>query len=369
MSELNTTPLTPWHVQQRARMVEFAGYSMPVQYEGVMAEHRAVRNACGIFDVSHMAELSVRGDSARQAVDRLVTNDVSRLAPGRVLYTALCRESGTVLDDLLVYCLEETRFLVVANASNHVKVRDWMVQHLPESAQLTDETERTALFALQGPRSRAVLKAWERAAPARETILGLEYYQAAPLDFGGVTCLVSRTGYTGEWGYEIYVPVEHALEWWEEILATGEAEGLTAVGLGARDTLRLEAGYSLYGHELDEDTTPFEAGIGWVVKLKGEDFIGKDALVQQKATGIPRRTVGLQLEDRAIGRQGAPVHAGGEVVGEVTSGTFSPTLERSIALARIRQDAADETLAVEIRGRLHASRRVALPFVPSRVKG
>jgi aminomethyltransferase len=368
MTELRRTPLTAWHEQHGGRMVDFAGYLMPVQYEGVMAEHRAVRQACGIFDISHMAEIALLGAGARAALDRLVTNNIATLAPGRAVYTALCNERGTVLDDLIVYCLDDARFLVVANASNRNKVVAWMRDHLAPGAQLEDDSDATALIAVQGPRSLAVMGAWPRLREHLAQLRELAYYRAFTLTLDGAGCLLSRTGYTGERGYELYAPAAKALLFWEELVAAGRAQALAPVGLGARDTLRLEAGYCLYGHELDEETTPFEAGIGWVVKLEGRAFIGRDALVRHQQQGVAARTIGLLLQERAIARQGAVVHCGGEPIGRVTSGTFSPTLQRGIALARLERDPAAAPLSVDVRGKLHQAEITAVPFVPTRVK-
>ena len=369
MSELLSTPLTGWHATHGGKMVEFAGYSMPVRYaDGVITEHKAVREAVGIFDVSHMGELEIRGAQARSNVDRLVTNDVAVLGPGQVLYSAMCNERGGTVDDVLVYCLNEERFMIVCNASNHRKVVAWVSERLQGDATLDDRTQQTALFAVQGPRSLDTLLAWDRAKAHADRLRVLEYYHCVYLDLGGVDVLVSRTGYTGEKGYELYLPVEHAVTLWEELLEAGAAHGLRPIGLGARDTLRLEAGYSLYGHELADDVTPFEAGIGWVVKLKAGDFVGRDALVAQKEVGAPHRTVALRLEGRNIPRDGAVVQADGGDAGVVTSGTFSPVLECGIGLARVRSDAVESTLTVDVRGKQVAADKVRLPFVPSRVK-
>ncbi len=369
MTELRRTPLSEWHRGHGARMSAFAGWDMPIRYpEGVIAEHLRVRRQAGIFDVSHMGELEIRGPLARADVHRLVTNDVRALAPGRVLYSALCNERGGVLDDVLVYCLDDERLWIVCNAANRDKIRDWVASRLSAGTTLADRSDSLALFAVQGPRSEEVLRAWPALADHRETLGALEYYHAAEIDVAGASLLLSRTGYTGEKGYELYLPAERAVDWWEQILAAGEAEGLGPVGLGARDTLRLEAGYSLYGHELDEETTPYEAGIGWVVKLRAGDFIGRDALVTQKENGVPRRTVALRLPGRSIPRQGAAVLADGREVGRVTSGSFSPVLEQGIGLARIESAAAELDLFVDVRGKAVEAERVRLPFVPTRVK-
>jgi len=369
MNQLRSTPLTDWHRAHGGKMVEFAGYDMPIRYtDGVIVEHKAVREACGIFDVSHMGELEVRGAEARTNVDRLVTNDVSMLEVGQVLYAAMCNPEGGIVDDVLVYCLGEERFMIVCNASNHAKVAAWVEQNLDGDASLHDVTADTALFAVQGPKALDALREWDRTSAHSGTLDALEYYRCAFLDLGGVDVLVSRTGYTGEKGYELYLPTDAGKNLWTELLAAGEAHGLRPIGLGARDTLRLEAGYSLYGQELADDVSPYEAGIGWTVRLKAGDFVGREVLAAQKADGPPRRTVALRLEGRNIPRQHAKVFRGDDVVGEITSGSFSPILECGIGLARIDAAAAGATLAVDVRGKPVEAERVKLPFVPSRVK-
>ncbi|HEX9641168.1 MAG TPA: glycine cleavage system aminomethyltransferase GcvT [Candidatus Krumholzibacteria bacterium] len=369
MTNLQRTALTAWHAENGAKLVEFAGYSMPLQYEGVVAEHRAVRRACGVFDVSHMAELRVTGSDARAEVNRLITNDVSKLEPGHAVYTALCNDAGMVLDDLLVYALADDDFMIVANACNRAKVTSWFAERLGTGASLRDESDETALVALQGPRSLDVLRAWPRLLSSTRAVEALEYYSCQRLQLDDMPLLLSRTGYTGEWGYELYLPAAHALALWEELLAAGASCGLKPCGLGARDTLRLEAGFSLYGHELDEDVTPFESGIGWVVRLRKGDFIGRDALLAQKEAGIPRRTIALGLSGRNIARQGARVLHEGAAVGVVTSGSFSPTLQHGIALARVSDRAAEARLQVDIRGKLADVEIQKPPFVPNRTRG
>jgi aminomethyltransferase len=369
MTDLRVTPLAAWHEQNGGRMVDFAGYRMPVQYEGVMAEHLRVRESVGLFDISHMAELHVRGTGSREFVDSLVTNQVGRLEIGQILYTALCREDGGVLDDLLIYCLAEEHFLVVANASNREKVADWMAERVPPGLDFEDRSDQTALIAIQGPHSLALLENWPAAAGILEQLRPLPYYRTLQPELDGVACILSRTGYTGERGYELYLPAEHAERVWTELMIAGASLGVAPIGLGARDTLRLEACYSLYGHELDEEHTPFESNIGWVVRLKKPvEFVGKAALAAQKAEGSPHAIIGFVVEGRAIARQGASLHSGDRELGVVTSGTFSPTLQRGVALARVASDAVDLPLEVEIRGKRLPATRVEIPFVAPRVK-
>jgi aminomethyltransferase len=369
MSETRRTPLSTWHEQQGARMVDFAGYLMPVQYESVLVEHRRVRNGVGLFDISHMAEFHLRGSESRAAVDSLITNNLATLSVGRVLYTALCKEDGGVLDDLLVYCLAEDHFLVVANAANHEKVAAWLKARLPATVEFADESDSTALIAIQGPSSLDLLLRWSRAAAFKEELRTLQYYHTLQPEIAGQECILSRTGYTGEKGYELYLPSEMAVSAWEELLAAGKELSVGPVGLGARDTLRLEACYSLYGHELDEEHSPLESNIGWVVRLKTPvDFPGKKVFKAQKKEGVSNCIAGFKVEGKAIARQGALIFADGKEVGKVTSGTFSPTLERGIALARVQETALQGKLEVEIRNKRHPLLKTEIPFVPLHVK-
>ena len=369
MADLMQTPLSEWHRAHGGRLVEFAGWEMPVRYGGgVIQEHLAVRERCGIFDVSHMGEVELRGTDARASVDRLVTNNVQGLEHGQVLYYAMCRPDGTTLDDVLVYCLGEERFWIVCNASNHTRVVAWVTGNLEGETELVDRSPDLALFAVQGPASLDTLLNWTRLAPWHEALRALEYYRLIEIEIDEQPALLSRTGYTGEKGYEIYLPAGSAVACWEELLSAGAGSGLAPIGLGARDTLRLEAGYSLYGHELDDETTPLEAGIGWVVKLKAGDFIGRDVLVDQREEGVAQKMIALSLPGRNIPRQGARVTADGEDVGEITSGSFSPSLKQGIGLARVRAEATRSQLAVEIRGEAVAAETIGLPFVPARVR-
>jgi aminomethyltransferase len=379
-SELRTTPLSTWHEQAGARMVPFAGYAMPVQYEGVLVEHETVRQRVGLFDITHMGEILVEGEGAGDWLDTLATNRVARSVPGKVVYTAMCREDGGVLDDMLVYRLTADRWLVVCNAANRAKIGGWLEERRPAAGvTVTDRSDETALVAVQGPQSGNLMKRLPALAEHREALKALEFYTAFTPAVGGAEWVVSRTGYTGEHGYEIYVPNAAALPLWTELLALGEDLGVAPIGLAARDTLRFEMAYCLYGHELDETITPLEAGIGWAVKLKKESFVGLESLRAQKRAGVPRRLVGLAVEGRAIARQGAPVLLDGTEVGRVTSGTFSPTLRRSLALALVKSDilkgdaapggASGGALEVEVRSRRLPARTVDLPFLPARVKG
>jgi len=336
-------------------MVDFAGWEMPVQYAGVIEEHRAVRTAAGLFDVSHMGEVRVRGAGAEAFLQRLTPNDVSKLVPGRAHYSGLLTESGTYVDDLLIYRLGPEDFLVVVNASNAQRDFEWIASRAEGHATVTNESDRYALLALQGPKALEILAAF-----SSEAIGGLKYYGFAEGRVAGVHALISRTGYTGEDGFELYLAPEDAPAVWRRLVEAGASPA----GLGARDTLRLEAAMALYGHEIDETTTPFEAGLGWVVKLDKGDFLGRDALASQKAQGIPRKLVGFEVQGRGIARQGHGVVSDGGAVGAVTSGTWSPTFEKALGMAYVPPELAapGTALKLEVRGKELPAAVVELPF-------
>jgi aminomethyltransferase len=371
VSDLKQTPLTAWHREHGARMVEFAGYEMPVQYEGVLAEHAAVRERVGLFDITHMGEVFLEGPDAGAWLSGLVTNGILKGEPGKVVYTTMCNERGGCLDDMLVYRLAEERWLVVMNAANHGKIVAWMRDHLPTAGvEMDDASDRTGLIAVQGPDSRELVGRLAQLARHGAAIDGLEFYTHFCCDGPAGEWIVSRTGYTGEHGYELYLPVADMLPVWEELLAKGEDLGVRPIGLAARDTLRFEASYCLYGHELSEDWTPLEAGVGWAIKLKKKGgFVGRDALAAQKEAGLPRTLIGIEAAGGPIAREGCKVLAGDQEVGHVTSGTFAPTLGRKLALALVQTEFADADLTVEVRGKRLACTRVALPLLAARVKG
>lgn len=342
---LRRTPLYGWHVRAGARMVPFGGWEMPVQYAGVIPEHRAVRTAAGVFDVSHMGEFRLAGPDALAVVNGIITHDAAALDVDQVLYTPMCREHGGIVDDLLVYRLGADRFQVVVNAANRAKDYAWFEAHCAgRRVTLEDVSLETGLIAVQGPRAEAVL-----GRVAETDLAGIGYYrcrQGVPV--AGVPCLVSRTGYTGEDGFEVYCPWDAAPRLWEAILDAGRPEGAVPAGLGARDTLRLEARLLLYGNDIDETTTPLEAGLGWTVKWDKGDFVGRAALERQRAGGVPKKLVGFELVERGIPRHGYPIHKDGTPVGTVTSGTFSPTLDKSVGLGYVPPGLAAVGTALEI---------------------
>ena len=370
---LKSTPLTDWHKQHGGKMVPFAGYEMPVQYEGVLAEHACVRDKVGLFDITHMGEIFVSGPGAETWIDGLVTNRVAGIPTGKIVYNAMCREDGGVLDDMLVYRLGDTEWMIVCNASNHAKISGWLEKNLPaDGVVLDDRSDKTALIAIQGPDSRELLCRLEALAGKVSEVEALKFYTAFTLEGPAGRWIVSRTGYTGEHGYELYVPNGDAVAIWEELLARGDDLGVAPIGLAARDTLRFEVCYCLYGHELEEDITPLEAGIGWAVKLKKENFVGREALVLQKGEGVPRRILCLEITGRGIARQGARVLCEGKDVGLVTSGTYSPTLKKPLAMALVEaavSECSEGDLAVDIRGRTIECRLVSFPFLSARTKG
>jgi aminomethyltransferase len=351
---MKRTPLYDLHVAAGARVVDFGGWDMPVAYGSQIEEHHAVRRDAGMFDVSHMCTVDLRGAGARPLLLRLLANDVSRLtAPGKALYSCMLRADGGVIDDLIVYFLDERWFRLVVNAGTADKDLAWIRGHASGLGVAVVPRRDLAMIAVQGPKARAKAAALLPAA-CRESAAGLG-------NFFGLSCdewFVARTGYTGEDGYEISLPAESAAELWNALLAAG----VTPCGLGARDTLRLEAGMNLYGNDMDENVTPLESGLAWTVALEGtRDFIGKAALEAQRAGGLSRKLVGLLLLERGVLRSHQRVVAGDAGEGEVTSGTFSPTLERSIGLARVPAQAGD-SVSVDIRGHLLSARVVKPPF-------
>ncbi len=355
------TPLLDRHEALGARIVEFAGWQMPIQYTGILEEHRAVRSAAGLFDLSHMGELVVEGPEAGKALASALVTDPPALAVGRAHYSMICAPDGGILDDLIVYRLAEDRFMVVANASNARTVSDALAARLaPFAAVLDDQRLATGLIAVQGPRSLDIL------GPLTDVDLArIRYYGIAEGVVAGIPALIARTGYTGEDGFELFVDVDRVGEAWDAALEAGRAHGLVPVGLGARDTLRLEAGMPLYGNELDRTTTPFEAGLGRVVKLsKPGDFTGRTALEKVAADGAKRRLVGLVLRGRGIARHGYPVLDAAGPTGVVTSGTMSPTLGSAIAMAYVAPGHVEPgtMLDVDIRAARVAAEVVPLPF-------
>jgi aminomethyltransferase len=361
---LKRTPLFSAHVEAGARMVPFGGWEMPVQYTGIIEEHRAVRAAAGCFDVSHMGEFEVEGPGALAALQRLTTNDVAALEIGQVQYAVLCHPHGGIVDDLTVYRLAAERYMVTVNASNIAK--DWAhVTGQGGDARWRNVSDETGLIAVQGPAAEALVG---RLADVDVTRIG--YYRVGHGKVAGVGALVSRTGYTGEDGFELYVAAGDTARLWKALLEGGRADGVVPIGLGARDTLRLEMRYALYGNDIDDTTNPLEAGLGWVVKPAKGEFIGREAIERVRAAGPARRLVGLEMTERAVARHGYPVVKDGAPIGTVTSGSYGPSVDRCIAMAYVAAPhaAVGTELGVEIRGQAKPARVVKTPFHPSRVK-
>jgi len=352
------TPLVHKHRELGARFVEFAGWEMPVQYSGLVEEHTAVREAVGLFDVSHMGEIWFRGPKALEAANRLITNDLSSLQPGCLLYTTMCTEQGGIVDDFLAYRVGDD-VLFVLNASNTEKGFRWARSHTEEDVDVEDLSSETVQMALQGPEVEEVLKK-----AGLSQLVPLPHNAHVKFEIQGIEVLASRTGYTGENGFEFYHDREGSDRLWNLLFDAGRDFGLKPVGLGARDTLRFEMGYCLYGNDIDESTSPLEAGLGWTVKLKKEEFIGKEFLLRQKKEGVRRRLVGLEMLENAIPRRGYPVRSGGKEIGHVTSGTFSPSLKKGLAMAYlpVEMSKAGTTVTVVVRGKEHKAGVTKLPF-------
>ena len=352
------TPLYDIHEELGAKIVPFAGYLMPVMYDSINAEHLRVRRAVGMFDISHMGEFEVSGPKAKEFVQRIVTNDVNRLRENQVMYTCMCLENGGIVDDLLVYNLKD-KILLVVNAANIAKDFAHIKKYLLSGAELTDISDQTALIAIQGPKADAVLTEL-----TSYPVADLEYYHAGYADVLGKNILLSKTGYTGENGYELYIPNSEAVKIWQTAYPVVKSLGGSPIGLGARDSLRLEMKYALYGNDITEQTNPLEAGLGWIVKFDKGDFIGREALIRIKKQGLKRKLVGFEVEGRAFPRQHYSITAAGEKIGEVTSGIFSPSLKKGIGMGYVPLEYSKpgSKFAIDIRGKSQSAVVVKTPF-------
>jgi aminomethyltransferase len=353
--------------KKTAKMTEFAGFEMPLWYKGITEEHLAVRNNVGIFDVSHMGRVIITGKDAASFLNYVITNDVTALKPNSALYSVMCNENGGIIDDFVVSCLEEEKFLLVPNATNREKDFNWLVKKAKDfNVKIEDVSDKAAMFAVQGPNAEKTLQKI-----CTTDLSKIERFKCTPAKLADMDVFLSRTGYTGEDGFEVYVwnaPLDkpdNAIHVWNAILEAGKPYGIEPCGLGARDTLRLEAGLCLYGNDIDENTTPLEARLGFVVKFQKDNFIGKNALLKQKEEGVKRRRVGLQMVEQGIPRQGYKIYSEkGENIGQVTSGTFSPLLKCGIAMAYIQTQQAQEgnIVNIEIRGKMAKAKIVPFPF-------
>jgi aminomethyltransferase len=360
--KMKRTPLFSRHTQLGAKMVPFAGYEMPVSYSGIVDEHQAVRQACGVFDVSHMGEFIIEGEKAADLIQYVTTNDVTQLFPGRVQYSCMPNGEGGIVDDLLVYKMSEERYMLVVNASNMEKDLNWIRKHNDKyGCSITDISDKTALIAVQGPKATEILQKL-----TSEKLNDIPYYHFKTGHFAGKdNVIISATGYTGAGGFEIYCRNEDAEEIWDKIFEAGKDAGIKPAGLGSRDTLRLEMGFCLYGNDINDSTSPLEAGLGWITKLNKGEFIGRDLMQQQKQEGLKKKLVGLELEDKNIPRQHYEItDENGHTIGEITSGTQSPSLNKPIALGYVDMAYAKEgsKVKVKIRNKMADARVVKIPF-------
>lgn len=352
------------HKNLGAKIVEFAGFEMPVQYAGILEEHKRVRESVGIFDVSHMGEVEVWGNGALEFVQKITTNDAARLTEGRVQYSAMCYDDGGIVDDLLVYHMGD-HYMLVINAANTAKDLSWMQEHVSGDVRLVNRSDDISLLAVQGPKSLETLQKLTSAGLTK-----IEYYHFIRHQLAGVEMIISRTGYTGELGFELYFPADEAKaeKVWGALMEAGKASHIAPVGLGARDTLRLEMGFCLYGNDIDNTTNPLEAGLGWITKIDKGDFIGRPAIVAMKEAGPKRKLVGFVLEEKAFPRHGYGIRSNGTAVGTVTSGTFSPILDRGIGMGYVPMaiSRAGEEIHIDIRNRELPAHIVTLPFLTKR---
>jgi len=358
-ASLRKTALNSVHRRAGARMVAFGGWDMPVEYSGITAEHLAVRNAAGLFDVSHMGEIDVRGPAALDLVQYVTCNDASKLVDGQAQYSGLMTPAGTFVDDLLVHRISPTHYLLCVNAGNQDIDYQHIVDHNRVGAALENVGSHYTQLAIQGPRALAIL---QRLTPVALEPIGYYHFTSGPVN--EIHCLIARTGYTGEDGFEIYFDPRHSEKLWDDVMNSGQSEGILPCGLGARNTLRLEAGMCLYGHEIDKTTTPWEAGLGWICKPAKGDFLGCDVLVKQKEKGLTRKLAGFEMEDRLIARDGYAVRCANGDEGRVTSGGPAPFLRKNIGMAYIspEQSKADGHIEVIVRGQAAGARVVPLPF-------
>jgi len=359
--ELKATALSDVHIKLGAKMVPFAGYNMPVQYVGINAEHETVRNGVGVFDVSHMGEFVLKGENALDLIQRVTSNDASKLTVGKVQYSCLPNDKGGIVDDLLVYRVEDDAYILVVNASNIEKDWNWISKFNDKGVEMIDVSDKTTLLAVQGPKAAATLQKLTDV-----NLADMQYYTFKKGTFAGVPDVyISATGYTGAGGFEIYLPNQNAHQVWDAIFKAGEEFGIKPIGLGARDTLRLEMGFCLYGNDIDDTTSPIEAGLGWITKFT-KDFTNSAALKEQKEKGVGRKLIGFEMIDRGIPRHGYDVvDANGNKIGVVTSGTQSPTLQKPIGMAYVGTNYAAENseIYISIRDKSLKAKVVKFPFL------
>ncbi len=360
---LKTTSLFGQHQKENAKLIPFAGWQMPLEYRGILEEHRTVRKKLGLFDLSHMGELEISGEGALDFLSEMITGNLTLVKPGQALYSVMCRDDGGILDDLVVYRMEN-KFMLVVNASNTDKISKWLEEHLPPDVSVKNRTDEIALLSIQGAPAETFLQHF-----CPDKLSALSYYHFIQSSVFEIPAIISRTGYTGEDGFELYVEAKQAPLLWEKI----REREIPPIGLGARDTLRLEATYLLYGNDMDETTTPLEVGLSRVVKFEKEKFIGKQALLRQKEMEVPRKLIAFTMDDRSVARKDYPILLEGKNVGRVTSGTFSPTLEKGIGLGLVETMLTEwlsvgSEISVEVRGQPHPAIVSKKPFVQGSVK-
>ena len=363
---MKKTPLYDNHIRLGGKMIDFGGWQLPVQYTGIIEEHNQVRSTAGLFDVSHMGEVAVKGPGAEAYIQRMVTNDISKAADGQAVYSPMCYPDGGTVDDLIVYRIDGGDYLLVVNAANTDKDFDWLKQHVTDGVDIENVSDRYAQLAIQGPHAQKIL---QKLCDIPLDEISFFHFRCG-VDIGGVDAVVSRSGYTGEDGFELYVPSKDAPGLWDSLLRVGREDGLVPVGLGARDTLRFEVTLPLYGHELSADISPLEAGLGMFVKTGKGAFIGRDALDAQKQAGVKRRLVGFEMVARGIPRNGFEVQADGKAIGFVTTGSFAPTLKKTLGLALIDTEYAAEGTHIDImiRSKPVAAAVIKKPFYTKKYK-
>ena len=357
---MNKTPLNQKHKNLGAKMTDFGGWEMPVEYTGIIEEHKAVRNKCGLFDTSHMGEILVSGANAAKSLNKIITNDLKKLETGKILYTPICKEDGGIIDDLLVYCIKEDEYLLVVNASNIEKDFNWIKDHVLEKTAVENLSKNYAMLALQGPEAKKILTQLTDI-----DLKSIAYYNFRQAKAAGIEMIISRTGYTGELGYELYFEPEAAEKFWDQLMEAGTDFGLQACGLGARDTLRLEKTYALYGNDIDEERNPYQAGMSWTVAITKGDFIGRKELIKIKENCCQRKLTPFKISGRGMARHGYQVFGEEGEIGEVTSGSYSPTLEQSIGLAYLEKEYTEvgTEIEIEVRNRRIKAEVVKGPFV------
>jgi len=361
--KLKKTPFYQKHLQNKGRIIDFSGWALPIEYKSMLAEAEAVRKTCGIFDVSHMGEIEIKGERAFSFLQGVVSNDISAIGAGRMQYNLFLNEAGGIIDDLMVYHQGET-FLCVVNASNKDKVLKWLNKNIQSGVEIIDRSKELALISIQGPYSARVIDG-----VFGPELAALRYLSFKKEKIGGREVLISRSGYTGEDGFEIYLPWKDSIEWWDKLTELGQEFGLKFCGLGSRDILRIEAGYPLYGHEIDDTVTPYEAFLEWAVKLN-KNFIGREKLLKIKNKGLKKRRIGFIMQDRAVPRQGYLLYSKGKAIGEVSSGTYSPNIGKFIGMAYVEKDyvKCGMEVSIEVRSKLYKAKIAKFPFVDIRTK-